>query len=267
MEMYDTIIIGAGVTGLATAMYTGRLNLKALVLGTTSGNELPIGGVITLTDTVDNYPGFIHLTGEELAKKLEEHAKDYDIPIKEEKAVDVSKNKKMNCFIVKTEESAYYTKTVIFATGAKWRELLMKGADAFKNRGVHYCALCDGALYRDKILAVVGGSDTAAKEALLLAQHGKKVYIIYRGDNIRPEPVNGKLIEKNKKIGVITNTNVVEIERRVRAPDVAGAVEDRVVRRHERPAVDRVAEHRDLARDRIQTLERARRRGAGAGGG
>ena len=212
MEMYDTIIIGAGVTGLATAMYTGRLNLKALVLGTTSGNELPIGGVITLTDTVDNYPGFIHLTGEELAKKLEEHAKDYDIPIKEEKAVDVSKNKKMNCFIVKTEESAYYTKTVIFATGAKWRELSMKGADAFKNKGVHYCALCDGALYRDKILAVAGGSDTAAKEALLLAQHGKKVYIIYRGDKIRPEPVNGKLIEKTGKIEVITNTNIIEIK-------------------------------------------------------
>ena len=210
--MYDIIIIGAGCTGLATGMYAGRLNMKTLILGATSGNELPVGGIITLTDTVDNYPGFIHLTGEELAKKLEEHTKDYKIPIKEEKVVDVSRKEKMNCFAVKTEKDAYNTKTVIFATGAKWRELSMKGANEFKNKGVHYCALCDAALYKDKAMAVIGGSDTAAKEALVLAQHGKKVYIIYRGNKIRPEPVNAKLIEKNKKIEVITNTNIVEIK-------------------------------------------------------
>lgn len=88
----------------------------------------------------------------------------------------------------------------------------MKGAEEFKNKGVHYCALCDGALFQNKAVAVVGGSDTAAKEALLLAQYAKQVYIIYRGDKIRPEPVNGKLIEKNKKIEVMTKTNVVEIK-------------------------------------------------------
>jgi len=209
--MYDTVIIGAGVVGLATAMYAGRLNLKTIVLGTTSGTELPIGGVITLTDTVENYPGFKHLTGQELAEKMEEHAKDYDIEIKEEKVIDIKKNEEMACFDAKTEKAEYHTKTIIFATGAKWRELQMKGAEEFKNKGVHYCALCDGALFKDKIIAVVGGSDTAAKEAILLSQFGKKVYIIYRGEKIRPEPVNAKLIEKNEKIEVITNTNVVEI--------------------------------------------------------
>ncbi|MBI2523542.1 FAD-dependent oxidoreductase [Candidatus Woesearchaeota archaeon] len=212
IDIYDTLIIGAGVVGLGTAMYAGRLNLKALVLGATSGSELPIGGVITLTDTVENYPGFKHLTGQELAQKLEEHAKEYKIPIKEEKVMDVSRHEGLNCFIIKTEKSKYHSKTVIFATGAKWRELTMKGAEEFKSKGVSYCALCDGILYKDKIVAVVGGSDTAAKEALLLAQHAKKVYIVYRGDKIRPEPVNGKLIEKNKKIEVITNTNIVEIK-------------------------------------------------------
>lgn len=209
--MNDIIIIGAGVVGLATAMYAGRLNLKTIVFGTTSGNELPIGGVITLTDTVDNYPGFKHLTGQELAQKMEEHAKDYDIEIKEEKVVDIRKDEKADCFVVKTEKSDYNTKTLILATGAKWRELQMKGAEEFTNKGVNYCALCDGALFKDKIISVIGGSDTAAKEALLLAQYGKKVYIIYRGDKIRPEPVNGKLIDKNDKIEVITNTNVIEI--------------------------------------------------------
>ena len=211
VDMYDTLIIGAGVTGLSAAMYAGRLNIKTIVLGTTSGSELPIGGVITLTDTVDNYPGFKHLTGQELADKMEEHAKDYDIEIKEEKVLDIKKNKGMDCFDVKTEKTKYHTRTIIFATGAKWRELTMKGAEEFKNKGVHYCALCDAALYKDKTVSVVGGSDTAAKEAILLAQHAKKVYIIYRGEKIRPEPVNGKLIEKNKKIEVINNTNIVEI--------------------------------------------------------
>lgn len=209
--MYDTVIIGAGVAGLAAAMYAGRLNLKTIVLGATSGNELPIGGVITLTDTVENYPGFKHLTGRELAQKLEEHARDYDIKIKEEKVLDVVRDNKSNCFAVKTEKASYDAKTVIFATGTEWRELPMKGSKEFKGKGVHYCALCDGALYKNKIVAVVGGSDTAVKEALLLAQHAKKVYIIYRGSKIRPEPVNGKLVEKSKKIEVITNTNAVEI--------------------------------------------------------
>jgi len=211
-EMYDIVIIGAGVVGLATAMYSGRLNLKTIVLGTTSGTELPIGGVITLTDTVENYPGFKHLTGQELAEKMEKHAKDYDIEIKEEKVVDVNREEKMDCFLVKSEKTNYHTKTIIFATGAKWRVLQMKGADEFKNKGVHYCALCDGAVFKDKVIAVVGGSDTAVKEALLLSQYGKKVYIIYRGDKIRPEPVNAKLVEKNEKIEVITNTNIVEIK-------------------------------------------------------
>jgi len=210
-EMYDTLIIGAGVVGLGTAMYAGRLNLKTIVLGTTSGSELPIGGVITLTDTVENYPGFKHLTGQELADKLEEHAKDYDIEIKEEKVSELSRDEKMDCFVVKTEKTKYHTRTIIFATGAKWRELTMKGAEEFKSKGVHYCALCDAALYKEKTVAVVGGSDTAAKEAILLAQHAKKVYIIYRGEKIRPEPVNGKLIEKNEKIEVINNTNIVEV--------------------------------------------------------
>ena len=115
-EMYDIVIIGAGVTGLATAMYAGRLNLKTIVLGTTSSTELPIGGIITLTDTVDNYPGFKPITGQELAEKLEAHAKDYDIELKEEKVVYVSRENKLNCFIIKTEKSINHTKTLIFAT-------------------------------------------------------------------------------------------------------------------------------------------------------
>ncbi|MBI2676012.1 MAG: FAD-dependent oxidoreductase [Candidatus Aenigmarchaeota archaeon] len=210
-NLYDTVIIGAGCTGLAAAMYAGRLNLKTLVLGASHSNELPTGGVITLTEIVENYPGFIRLTGPELAKKLEDHALDYKemVEIKEEKALDIIKNG--DCFTVKTDSGSYNAKTLIFTTGTQWKKLPMKGAKEFESKGVHYCALCDGAIYKKKTVAIIGGSDTAAKEALLLSELCREVYIIYRGEKIRPEPINGKRIEAKGNIHVITNTNVIEI--------------------------------------------------------
>lgn len=208
---YDFIILGAGGTGLAAAMYAARLGLKALVLGHSYGSELPIGGVITTTNVVENYPGFIRLTGTEIADKIRDHAKSYDlVTIKEEKAAEVKKSGKG--FVVKTNKSEYKAKTILFATGTKWRQLEVKGSKEFENRGVAYCALCDGPLYKNKTVAVVGGSDSAAKDALLLAEHAKKVYIIYRGEQIRPEPINFERIKANKKIEIINKTNVVEIK-------------------------------------------------------
>ncbi len=208
---YNLVIIGAGGTGLAAGMYGARLGLKTLVLGTTYGSELPIGGVITTTNIVENYPGFKKLTGQELAKKLEDHARAYDdVTIKNEKAERITKQK--NGFTIKTKKKTYRGDTILFATGTKWRELDVKGSKEFRNKGVNYCAICDGPLYKNKIIAVVGGSDTSAKDALLLSQYAKKVYIIYRGKQIHPEPVNLERIKKNKKIEVITNTNVTEIK-------------------------------------------------------
>ncbi|MEK6835414.1 MAG: FAD-dependent oxidoreductase [Nanoarchaeota archaeon] len=211
--MYDIIIIGAGVTGMASAMYAARLNLKTLVIGTNSSNELPIGGVITLTEVVENYPGFIRLTGPELAEKIRLHALDYKplVEIKEDLVINIKKHGGRFTIATKSGKS-YIAKTILFATGTKWRKLPMKGALQYESKGVHYCALCDGALFKNKVVAVIGGSDSAAKEALLLAQHAKKVYLIYRGEKIRPEPINGERIKRNKKITVITKTNVVEIK-------------------------------------------------------
>ena len=213
MKSYDIIIIGAGVTGMASAMYSGRLGLKTLVIGTNSANELPIGGVITLTEVVENYPGFIRLTGPKLAENIRKHALDYRplVEIKEDLVLDVKKHG--DCFNVVTKsDKSYVSKTILLATGTKWRKLPMKGAREYESKGVHYCALCDAALFRNKTVAIIGGSDSAAKEALLLAEHAKKVYIIYRGDEIRPEPINGERIKRNKKITVITKTNIKEIK-------------------------------------------------------
>lgn len=205
MDAYDVIIIGGGCAGLGAAMYAGRFGLKTLVLA-----EIP-GGTIILTDIVENYPGFKRLTGMELAQKLEEHARDYpSVTIKTERVTDLKKNDKL--FEVKTDEAQYQGKTVIYTTGTKWRKLGVPGEDTFANKGVHYCALCDGAFYKDKVIAVVGGGDSAAKEGLLLTQWATKVYIIYRGEKIHPEPVNDAKVKKNNKIEVVPLTNIKEIK-------------------------------------------------------
>jgi thioredoxin reductase (NADPH) len=219
VEKYDFLVIGAGGTGLAGGMYGARLGLKTLILGFPHGSELPIGGIITTTNLVENYPGFVKLTGSELAKKLEEHAKSYDlVTIKQEKVNKVQKTQKG--FKVYTDNENYETKTLLFATGTKWRKLDIPGSKEFENKGVNYCALCDAPLYKNKVVGVVGGSDSAVKDALVLAEHADKVYIIYRGDKIRAEPINIDRIEKNDKIEVINNTNVLEIKGDVKVTSV-----------------------------------------------
>ena len=212
LDVFDFAVIGAGVTGLSAGMYAGRMGLKSIVFGKSHGSELSIGGVITTTNIVENYPGFIRLTGTELADKIRDHALDYKdfVKIKEEGVLDIVKKK--NIFVIKTNKGEYLSRTITFATGTKWRKLEVKGSLEFENKGVAYCALCDAPLYRNKIVAVVGGSDSATKDALLIAEHVKKVYIIYRGEKIHPEPINLKRVLANKKIEILNNTNIVEIK-------------------------------------------------------
>jgi len=208
---YDMIIIGAGVAGFSTAMYAGRLGLKVLVIG-----EL-IGGTITLTHSVENYPGFISITGQKLGKQIENHAKDYDIDVLADKVNKIQIHKKGGKahFEVFTRKQSFFSKTITIATGTKVRKLGVPGEAKFDGKGVSYCALCDGPLFRGKTLAVVGGSDSAVKEAILLSEYGKKVYIIYRGEKVHPEPPTmNQLNEKIKqgKIEIINNTNITEIK-------------------------------------------------------
>ena len=188
---YDFVILGAGVTGLAAAMYGARLGLRTLCLGATSSSEMAVGGVITTTNVVENYPGFIRLTGTELADKIRAHAESYDlVTIKEEKAQHVEK-----CdggFLIDTHGKKYIAKTVLFATGTKWKTLDIPGSKEFENKGVCYCALCDAPLFKNKTVAVIGGSDSAVKDALVLTEHAKKVYIIYFLYSIQKLCCNGR---------------------------------------------------------------------------
>jgi thioredoxin-disulfide reductase len=210
-EGFDFIVIGAGVTGLSASMYSARLGLKTLCLGYSHGSEMPLGGVITTTNMVENYPGFTKVTGSELADKIKEHAISYDlVTLKEERVEKVTKRE--NEFLVKTNKSEYSGKSILFATGTKWKKLEVPGAKEFENKGIAFCALCDAPLYKNKVVAVLGGSDSAVKDALVLAEHAKKVYIVYRGEKVRAEPINLKRVEQNKKIEIINNTNVLEFK-------------------------------------------------------
>jgi len=202
--MHDLVVIGSGVTGYAAAMYAARLDLSVAVIGDVEG------GTITLTDDVANYPGFVQLTGKELADNLKAHALDYPVTIETGTVVDIFRDSQ-DFFYVVTTNKTFLAKTVLFATGMKERELEVPGHDELRNRGVSYCALCDAPLFKDKVVAVVGGSDSAAKEALLLAKFCLKVYMIYRREKIRPEPINARRIEADSGIEVITETNVIEV--------------------------------------------------------
>jgi thioredoxin reductase (NADPH) len=217
-KTYDFVIIGAGVTGMAASMYAARLGLKTLCLGKSSSGEMPIGGIITKTDSIENYPGFAHLTGEELANKIRDHALSYPLAeIKDEGVESVKKQK--DFFLIKTSEHEYKGKTILFATGTRWKELDCKGSKEFENKGISYCALCDAPLYKNKAVGLVGGSDSAAKDALVLSKYAKKVYIIYRREQIHPEPANTKKIKEAKNIEIINNANILEVkgDKRVKA--------------------------------------------------
>ncbi|MSS75260.1 thioredoxin reductase [Candidatus Pacearchaeota archaeon] len=209
-EVYDFIIIGAGVAGLSAAMYGARLGLKTLCLGATSSSELPIGGVITTTNVVENYPGFIRLTGTELAEAIEKHARSYElVTIIKDKVNEITGTGM--AFRVQGKKATYGGKTILFATGTKWKQLDIPGSKEFENKGVVYCALCDAPLFKNKVVCVVGGSDSAAKDALVVAEHAAKVYIVYRGKEIRSEPINTARVKAHPKITIIAETNVIEI--------------------------------------------------------
>lgn len=201
--MYDIVILGGGVAGLSAAIYSARFNLNIVVL------SKRLGGLIQDTHIIENYPGFKSITGQDLSKNFIEHAKNYDIKIKDETAKSAKKIDKG--FLIKTDKSEYKSKTLIFATGTTRRKLGVEGEKKFQNKGVAYCALCDAPLFKGKTVCVIGGSDSAAKEALLLSEYCEKVYIIYRRDKIRAEPINYDRIMKNKKIELIYNTNITQI--------------------------------------------------------
>ena len=206
MEERNVIIIGSGPAGLTSAIYTARAGLKPLVL---TGMEK--GGQITLTDEIENFPGLEGaVSGYLLAQSMENQAQKFGAEFIQQKAVKVDFGS--HPFHIWTDDHEYTGKAVIITTGSSPRRLNVPGEKELTGKGVSYCATCDGPFFKDKIVAVVGGSNAAVTTALYLANIAKKVYVIYRRDRLKAEKVWVDQLKKNKKIKVIYNTNVTKLE-------------------------------------------------------
>lgn len=203
--MYDIIIIGAGPAGLTAAIYAERAEKETLVLEANS-----YGGQIITTDKIENYPGMPGVSGYDFATALYKQAKDLGAEIKFEKAIEIKDNPKYKEVI--TEKGSYKAKAVIIATGADNRKLGLKNEDKLVGKGVSYCATCDGAFYKKKIVAVNGGGNTALSEALYLSDLAKTVYLIYRRDEFtKASKTLVRKVEKKENIKIMFNTIITKL--------------------------------------------------------
>ena len=203
--MYDTMIIGAGPAGMTAALYAARSNLKVALL------ERGIyGGQMNNTAEIENYPGYARISGPELAEKMFEPLENLGVEHLfgyVEKIEDHGDYKK-----IITEDEAFETKTVILASGANHRHLGVPGEEEYNSRGVSYCAVCDGAFFRDEDLLVVGGGDSAVEEAIFLTRFAKSVTIVHRRDQLRAQKLLQERAFANEKISFIWDSVVKEIK-------------------------------------------------------
>ena len=203
--MYDTIIIGAGPAGMTAALYAARSNLKvALIEG-----GLP-GGQMNNTSDIENYPGYANISGPELAEKMFEPLENLGVEHLYGFVENVEDHGELKKVV--TDDQVYETRTVIVATGSKHRLLEVPGEEELNSRGVSYCAVCDGAFFRDQDLLVVGGGDSAVEEAIFLTRFAKSVTIVHRRDELRAQKVLQDRAFANEKINFIWDSVVKEIK-------------------------------------------------------
>ena len=202
--IYDTIIIGAGPAGLTAAIYLKRANKSVLVL-----EKETFGGQITHSPKVENFPGFISISGVEFADKLVEQAMAQGADIDLDEAKGISKDG--DIFTVKGSRTDYKAKSVIIATGSKHRTLGLDGEEKFTGEGISYCAVCDGAFYKDNDIAVIGGGNSALQEAILLAKTSKSVTVIQNLPFLTGEKKLIEQIEATDNISVIFSSVVTKI--------------------------------------------------------
>lgn len=204
-RIHDVVMIGAGPTNLAAAVYTAREDIDTLLL-----EKGIIGGLAAITDRVDNYPGFPEgIEGMELAENLRKQAERFGAVIELDEVQSISKDS--DVFTLKTVVGEYKSKCVLVGTGSVWKKLGIPGEDEFYGRGVHNCATCDGAFYRDKRLVVVGSGNSSAQEALFLTRFASHIDILIRGDQWKASDVLVQEINLNDKITVHFNTTTDEI--------------------------------------------------------
>lgn len=206
MKIRELIIIGAGPAGMSAGIYAARSALSPLIIE----SQMP-GGQVALTDFIENYPAFPNgMSGQELTKLIEEQCNNFNVEFMNFVQVDfVEKENKI--FKLKTNQGDFFAKTVIVATGASPAELGIPGESEFKGRGVSYCATCDGPLFKDKDILVVGGGDSAVQEAIYLAKFVSSLKIVHRRDELRAGKMLQEKAFKNPKIDILWNSNLLEI--------------------------------------------------------
>ncbi len=203
---FDTAILGGGPAGFSAGIYAARGAAKTAIIDTNM-----MGGQPSNYLELENYPGFLKIGGFELMEKFEQHADMFGIQkfqMQEIEEINLLSNPK----IIRTKEFEIKAKTVILATGAKPMRLGVKGEEEFLSRGVSYCAVCDGAFYKDKIAAVVGGGNSAVEEAMYLTKFASKVYLIHRRNELRADKIIQERAFKNDKLEIIWDSIVKEIK-------------------------------------------------------
>ena len=204
--VYEVLIIGGGPGGLAAAVYSSRAGRKTLIVE----RELP-GGLVATTDAIENYPGFPETTGIELAEHFREHAQRFGAEIIMDNIEEVTLGRD-GIHLARGTSGEYRGKALVVATGSAPRALGVPGEAEFRGRGVSYCATCDAAFFRDRVVACVGGGDSAVQEALFLARLVEKVYIIHRRDELRAVEVLRRRVEATENVEVVWDSVVEEIK-------------------------------------------------------
>ena len=199
--MYDLIIIGGGPAGLTAAIYALRANKKVLVIESGA-----YGGQITKAHKIENYPGIQSISGADFAINLYEQVKNLGAEFKSETVIHVNEDK-----TVITNLSSYQAKAVIIATGAGYKKLQIENEENYIGKGISYCATCDGNFFKNKIVAVVGGGDTAIKDAVYLSDIVKKIYVIHRRDSFRCEGKTLDELKSKQNVEFILNSNVIKL--------------------------------------------------------
>ena len=203
-EEYDVVIVGGGPAGLAAGLYAGRSMLRTAVI------SKEFGGQVLDAHLVENYPGFLSIKGSELMEKFKEHAEKFGAEMVQAEVLSIRKEGEW--FIVETSAGTTRARTLIYATGSVHRKLNVPGERELLGRGVSYCAICDAALFRGKVVAVVGGGNTAFMDAELLTEYASKVYLIHRRRGFRAEPIYVERLKRNPKVEFIVPYVVDRIE-------------------------------------------------------
>lgn len=203
-KIYDLVIIGAGPAGITAAVYAARKKMDSLVV------TKDIGGQASLSGDIQNYTGYQFITGPELAIKFEEHMRKFNFDIKENEEVKELISEK-GAFLVKTDKDNYQAKTVIVASGKRSRELGVTGEREFRNKGLTYCATCDGPLFAERDVAVIGGGNSALDAVLQLTKIANKIYVINITDNLTGDGIMQEKIRADNKVSIFNNSQVKEI--------------------------------------------------------